>query len=188
MAANDPRLNFLREAAQLLALTSPTSSATLGAARNKLLEERDADIGATTKEWNALRREFCGACGNLMLAGRTCEVTRRPRSRTPMRNTKENAKKPRQEKDLVYLCLRCHRETVQPLPLAPPRRSGTEARKGTKMITVDAPDKAHKTREVKSSNASSKQRAKARKGGLQAMLSKSKTQTSRDLDLMDFMR
>jgi RNase P subunit RPR2 len=192
MALNDPRLEFLKEAAQLLYVTSPASSATLGAARNKLLEERNIDIEAPAKEWNALRREVCGACGNLMLPGWTCEVTRELRPRGSMERTKEEAfKTSRKEKDLVYSCLRCHRRTVQPLPLAPVRRSRKEKRSIKVQKTdpaVNASNLADKNKEVKSANASSKQRAKARKGGLQAMLAKSKTQTSKGLDLMDFMQ
>jgi RNase P subunit RPR2 len=186
MTSNDARLKFLKEAAQLLYVTSPSSSATLGAARNKLIEERDLDIEASRKEWNALRREVCGACGNLMLPGWSCEVTRELR---PMPKKKDSTKKSRREKDVVYSCLRCHRRTVQPLPTAPVRRLRKETRsiKAQKTEpTAAAPSTAHENKEVKSANASSKQRAKARKGGLQAMLAKSKTH-SKGLDLMDFM-
>lgn len=187
MALNDPRLKFLKEAAQLLYVTSPTASASLGAVRNKLIEERDVDIEASTKEWNALRREVCGACGTLMLPAWSCEVTRELR---PMEKPKAGTKKSRKEKDLVYSCLRCHRRTVQPLPAAPVRRTRKETRnmKAQKLDpAVSASSTADKNKEVKSANASSKQRAKARKGGLQAMLAKSKTQT-KSLDLMDFMQ
>jgi len=190
MAINDPRVKFLKEAAQLLYVTSPTSSATLGAARNKLQEERDADIEATAKEWNALRRELCGACGNLMIPGWTCEVTRELRLKEPTDKKTDDTKNSRKEKDLVYSCLRCHRRTVQPLPLAPTKRSRKETR-SMKVHRTDpvasASGMADKNKEVKSANASSKQRAKARKGGLQALLAKNKTQ-SRGLDLMDFMQ
>lgn len=186
MTPNDRRLKFLKEAAQLLYVTSPSSSAALGAARNKLIEERDIDIEASTKEWNALRRELCGACGNLMLPGWSCEITRELR---PLPKKNDSTMKSRREKDMVYSCLRCHRKTVQPLPAAPVRK----LRKETHSMKVQKTEQPaavsgtpDKNKGVKSANASSKQRAKSRKGGLQAMLAKSKTQ-SKGLDLMDFM-
>jgi len=53
--------------------------------------------------------------------------------------------------------------------------------------TTSAPKKENVVEVPKTANASSKQRQKARKGGLQAMLEKNKTQTSNPgFDLMDF--
>lgn len=83
----------------------------------------------------------------------------------------------------------CHRETHQALRQKP-------RRKNAKPIPVrnaePAPTPEKPVKEVdnapKTLNASSKQRQKARKGGLQAMLDKKKSQNSANggLDLMDF--
>jgi RNase P subunit RPR2 len=192
MANNDSRLRFLKEAAHLLAFRAPATSATLGAAREKLLESQDLDLTATSKEWDALRREVCGACGNLMLPGWSCDVRCVSRARKTVKGPKEDvSKKERKEKDLVYSCLRCDRKTVQPLPSKPAKHTRKPARISNSdkasTATVD-PSQGDKNKVIKSTNASSKQRAKARKGGLAALLSQSKTQTAKKgLDLMDFM-
>ncbi|KAF2276247.1 uncharacterized protein EI97DRAFT_53385 [Westerdykella ornata] len=194
MAFDDPRLKYLREAARILAVSSPAVSAELGATRIRLLEERDADLEATPKERDALRRELCVACGNLLLPGWSCSVAHESRSRNPIKKKEGDAMemKPRCESDLVYTCLRCHRRTEKQLPLPPPRRTQIAGRPSriSKPAPMAQSDGADRNKGIKTANASSKQRAKARKGGLQAMLAKSKSQnsTSQGLDLMDFMQ
>ncbi|KAF2706609.1 hypothetical protein K504DRAFT_470687 [Pleomassaria siparia CBS 279.74] len=189
------RLDFLREAAHLLAIPSPTTSATLGTARDRLFEEHDADLDAPKKEWNALRREVCGACGNLMIPGRTCEVAYHVRSKVIGKKANKDTSKPastseRPEKDVVYSCLRCNRTTIQPLPPRPSRHAKQLTRANDMGSHMGASNVHAKSTETKAANASSKQRKKTRKGGLQALLDKSKTQTSGSLglDLMDFMQ
>jgi hypothetical protein len=55
------------------------------------------------------------------------------------------------------------------------------------IIATSKPVKEDDQKVLKTANASSKQRQRARKGGLQAMLEKNKTQSlSQGLDLMDF--
>lgn len=191
------RLDFLKEAAHLLAIPSPTTSAALGAARDKLLEQQDADLEAPKKKWHALRREVCGACGNLMVPGWSCEVTHQTRSGKLSKKKTKDTPKPssRPEKDVVYTCSRCHRRTVQTLPPRPSRHATQSTRGIDPRNIVDASTPRENGIEatsavIKSANASSKQRKKTRKGGLQALLDKSKTQTSGSLglDLMDFMQ
>ncbi|KAF2798320.1 hypothetical protein K505DRAFT_233514 [Melanomma pulvis-pyrius CBS 109.77] len=200
MARVDPvqsRLDFLKEAAYLIAIPSPTTSAALGTARDKLLEQHDADLEAPNKEWHALRREVCGACGNLMVPGWSCEVTHQTRSKKLGKRKTKDALKPsnRPEKDVVYTCSRCHRRTVQTLPPRPSRHAQQSTGAIDTRNIIDAFTPREKGVEatsavIKSANASSKQRKKTRKGGLQALLDKSKTQTSGSLglDLMDFMQ
>jgi hypothetical protein len=192
MTNQSPRLNFLKEATKLLAVSSPTTSATLGAARDRLLQEQGADIEIAPKEWDALRREVCGACGSLMLPGWSCVISKERRSSIRAKGAKEEVlNKSRKEKDLVYSCLRCHRRTVQRLPLVPARRTGIfkgHSKMNQSVSGTEDSNLGREKKESKSMNASSKQRAKARKGGLQAMLAKSKTTSaSKGLDLMDFM-
>ncbi|KAJ8106188.1 hypothetical protein OPT61_g9705 [Boeremia exigua] len=178
------RSNFLREAAHLLAVSSPTASAFLGAAQDRLIE--DAEIDLQPKEVDALRRAFCGACGNPMIAGWSCKVAHQTEKRA--RNEKK-LKSTQPAKHLVYTCLRCERQTVQSLQTRPPRhvRKST-ARKAAQPLPESKPKEQTDAKAVKSVNASSKERKKARKGGLAAMLEKSKAQNANQggFDLMDF--
>ncbi|KAF2869981.1 hypothetical protein BDV95DRAFT_454573, partial [Massariosphaeria phaeospora] len=184
------RVKFLQEAAHVLAIGSPTTSAALGAARDRLLETQNADIDAPNKDWDALRRELCGACGSLMVPGWSCAVTRRAPPAKPSKKSKEDTSQrvSRPEKTVTYSCLRCGRKTIQSLPLRPPKHMKKAARKNASNDPQSTPDDP--SRLTKAANASSKQRKKARKGGLQALLEKSKTQTSNQsglgLELMDF--
>ncbi|KAF2189761.1 hypothetical protein K469DRAFT_683155 [Zopfia rhizophila CBS 207.26] len=191
------RLRFLKESAHLLVISSPTTSAILGAERDKLLQTQEADLQASKKEWDTHRRELCGACGNLMLPGWSCEVTKESHTSKPKKREKTEKNEAGPEKSMVYSCRRCHRKTVQPLQSRPPKhmRKASALPKSTDPVSAikDSSFQDDKTKVTKAANASSKQRAKARKGGLQAMLAKSKTQSSGGqpeglgLDLMDFM-
>lgn len=192
MAAIDARLKYLREAAHLLCFTAPTATATFGLARGKLLEDQDLDLAAPPKEWDAFRREVCGACGNLMLPGRSCEVRNEPRPTTGAAGSKRPKQATRRERDVVYACLRCHRKTLLAIPLRAPkhmRKSAPKVKAEPAAVAPKDSSLADKNKVIKTSNASSKQRAKARKGGLSAMLAQSKSQSSasKGLDLMDFM-
>lgn len=182
------RLQFLRQAAHTLAIPSPTISASLGSARDYLLAQNDGDIEATKKEWDALRREICGACGNVMVPGWSCKPSFQPR-----KPRKKDAPS-RTEKHIVYSCARCDHATIQPVPSRQPKHM----RPGPSITRSQAPQDFAPDASVneqgkvtKSANATSKQRKKARKGGLQAMLQKDKTlnaaQGGLGLDLMDFM-
>jgi RNase P subunit RPR2 len=190
------RLDFLREAAHMLAIQSPTTSAAMGAAHDKLLRAQEADLEAQTKEWNALRREVCGACGNLLVPGWSCKVTHQTRSRNVSKKEKRGVSKSnssvRPEKDVVYFCLRCNRRTTQGLLPRPSKHMRPKTREIDLGSHLDASIPREKGTEVvaKSANANSKQRKKTRKGGLQALLDKNKTQPSGslELDLMDFMQ
>lgn len=180
------RSNFLQEAAHLLAISSPTASAFLGTAQDRLIE--DAEIELPQKELDALRRGFCGACGNPMIAGWSCKVTHQTDAKR-VRKEKSTKDSTPSAKHVVYTCLRCERQTVQSLQARPSKH----VRKSTaQKASQPLPEPKQQTKEaikvVKSINASSKERKKARKGGLAAMLEKSKSQgsTQGGLDLMDF--
>lgn len=179
------RANFLREAAHLLAVSSPTTSAFLGAAQDRLIV--DAELELQTKEVDALQRAFCGACGNPMVAGWSCKIASQNDSRLRQKKTSKDATQ--QAKHIVYTCLRCERRTVQSLQARPSKHiKNSSAQK----VSQSLPEPKQQTQEVnkvvKSVNASSKERKKARKGGLAAMLEKSKSQNSNQggFDLMDF--
>lgn len=181
------RSNFLREAAHLLAVSSPTTSAFLGAAQDRLIA--DAELDLHPKEVDALRRAFCGACGNPMIAGWSCKVAHQTESKGVQKNKRPSKDSTQPTKHIVYTCLRCERQTVQSLQARPSRH----VRKSTaQKVSQPLPEPKKQTLEVskvvKSVNASSKERKKARKGGLAAMLEKSKSQNSNQggFDLMDF--
>ncbi|KAF2198596.1 hypothetical protein GQ43DRAFT_150315 [Delitschia confertaspora ATCC 74209] len=195
------RIRFLKESAYLLSTASPTASAVLGAHHDRLLETDELDLQAPKKDWDAHRREFCGACGNLMVPGWSCKVTHEIcRTETKLKKTKaagRTKQAPKPEKMVVYHCLRCERRTIQTLSTRPSKHVKTSygpLKMLPDPIVINKESKVEETKVVKSANASSKQRAKARKqSGLQAMLAKSKTQTSSGpqkgfgLDLMDFL-
>lgn len=189
------RLDFLREAAHLIAIQSPTTSAAMGAAHDKLLRAQEADLEAPTKEWNALRREVCGACGNLLIPRWSCKVAHQTRSRNvgkEKRGVSKSNSSVRPEKYVVYFCLRCNRKTTQDLLPRPSKHMRPKTREIDLGSHLDTSVPREKGTEVvaKSANANSKQRKKTRKGGLQALLDKNKTQPSGSLglDLMDFMQ
>ncbi|KAF2739991.1 hypothetical protein EJ04DRAFT_262523 [Polyplosphaeria fusca] len=190
----EKRILFLQKAAQKLVLTSPSISASLGAERDKLLATQDADLEASKKDWDALRREVCGACGSLMLPGWSCAVSRESYASKSNKRIQKATLKPSsgRTKFAVYTCLRCNRNTSQPLPPRPPTRP--KRLSGGTATQPDTVSTGGRDEDVvpKSVNASSKQRAKARKGGLQAMLAKSRrqgrTSPGAGLDLMDFMK
>lgn len=195
MARVVSRASFLKEAAYLLSARAPAASAVIGAARIKLLETDELDSTKfSTKDEEAMRRETCGACGNLMVPGWSCDITQAPHQTGAVTSKKQNFGHPRRhEADIIYTCLRCNRETKQPLSWKnPARKSKTKNKRITTADPAARRDESQRedaAKVVKSVNASSKQRAKARKGGLQALLSQSKTQEkSKGLNLMDFMQ
>lgn len=185
------RLKFLQRAAQSLNVSSPAVSGNLGAAHNNLLTANDRDIETVQKDWDALRRNDCGACGNIMVPGWSSAVSHQSRSGRK-RSDQTKTSKPL-EKQIVYTCLRCDRKTFQMPPSRPSKHIRAQVNgsimdaapvKETKKPVIEDQNKI-----TKSSNATSKQRKKARKGGLQAMLHKNKpTSTGPGLDLMDFMQ
>jgi RNase P subunit RPR2 len=189
------RVSFLKEAAYLLSVSSSAVSATLGAARNHVLETEETDhTKLSQKDWDAIRRETCGACGNLMVPGWSCRITQEPRQKEYPKPQKVQSKQSSKhvKKDIVYSCLMCNRKTIQPLPYKSASRHLKKRKRGTFRTESTAQQdqtSGGDAAKFKTANASSKQRAKIRKGGLQALLSQSKTpQSGNALDLMDFMQ
>lgn len=181
------RSNFLREAAHLLAVSSPTTSAFLGAAQDRLIE--DAETELPQKELDALRRGFCGACGNSMIAGWSCKVAHQTDTKRVRKEKKPSKDSAQPTKHVVYTCLRCERQTLQSLQPRPSKHVGRfTAQKASQPLSEVKQQAKETAKVVKSVNASSKERKKARKGGLAAMLEKSKSQSSTQggFDLMDF--
>jgi RNase P subunit RPR2 len=194
--ALQPRLQFLKDAAHLLHVQSPTTAAVLGSQYDKLLVDRNLDLEASQKEWDAHRRDICGACGNLLIPGLSCQVSQE--TTTSEGNKGRKAKKPKGDvqKAMVHTCSRCDTRTIQPIPAPPPARfhkrgsgiSKSQSQHSSNAKATILQDDAA----PKSANASSKKRAKTRKqGGLQALVDKSKNNSRKGdfgLDLMDFIK
>ncbi|PVI02074.1 hypothetical protein DM02DRAFT_319252 [Periconia macrospinosa] len=195
MAADplESRLRFLSQAANVLAVSAPTISANLGAAHRVLLEANDKDIEMQNKEWDELRRNICGSCGNVMMPGLSCSVSRHTEHERKKRAQSKGTKKEEPKKKAIYTCSLCHRKTAQLLPSRPPKHIGVQTKEEslrTLQSAATATPIEQESKIAKSANATSKQRKKTRKGGLQAMLEKSKASTSSSggLDLMDFLQ
>ncbi|KAK7193805.1 hypothetical protein DPSP01_011862 [Paraphaeosphaeria sporulosa] len=195
MAADtsEARLRFLREAAYQLTTSAPTVSAALSSHYIQSVIGAD-DLQHAKKEWDTLRREVCGSCGSILLPGWSASVSHLSRRARAQKQPPKPATLP--GKTLVCTCLRCDRKSVQTLQsrapkhvISKPIRTETEA---TKAPDVHMKIGHDQDKVNKSANATSKQRKKSRKGGLQAMLEKTKNQSSGQgglgLDLMDFMQ
>jgi hypothetical protein len=195
----DSRLSFLKNSAHFLSAQSPSTSAHLLTVHNQVLIEESKALSPSQQ------REFCAACGTIRVPGRTTNVytkTRRAKKRRsdsprPTRSTEPYS-------GVVYDCLRCSRQTIQPLqkpprrgqgmktlftPSSSPRPSTTQSKQN--FVEVDQPNHTAKAR---SESASSKKRAKTRKNqGLHALLaagkqrSQSQNLQSTSLDLFDFL-
>lgn len=206
------RLKYLHKAAHVLAMASPETSSFLESQYSHLLAENE--LAAPESR----RREVCGACGTILIPGLSCSVTQemgqpgRPRKRSSKvekRETSNRGKDSSSCRTKIYSCLRCSSKTQLQIPTSKARMNTPKSGKalvGDTSIPVVAA--SAQTAAAKSSgatsvapsptpapvvgNANSKKRAKARKGGLQAMLANSKKDTSSSkgfgLDLMDLMR
>lgn len=184
------RFKFLKEAAFQLATTAPNVSASLASTYINSVMDTEDDVQRAKKEWSSLQREFCGACGSIVLPGWSSSVH--------LQSSPKPAKKldqkppPPSEKVIMSVCLRCDRKYLQPLQPRKPKHVRLRAKRGVEASTVVAPPPSNDESKItRSANATSKQRKKSRKGGLQAMLEKNKSQNSGGglgLDLMDFMQ
>ncbi|KAI9770585.1 MAG: hypothetical protein M1840_003176 [Geoglossum simile] len=202
------RLRYLDGAAHLLSVESPAVSAQLLSQYNTTASENELNPS------DARKRSVCGACGNIMVPGWTCNVrSQRSGRKKGSKRSLEKRRSSRSQKtgpssvpgangiemnelEMVYECRVCGRATRQTLPKNPPPRR--PARNTSPITGPLAPAKhlgadAIEPPKPAAANASSKKRAKARKqGGLQALLAKRKEVAEQTadfgLDLMDLMK
>lgn len=185
------RLAHLRASARLMAATSPTTSAFLGAQYNKILSETKYDTEENSEHRDARQREICGGCGMAMIPGLTCTTRHTANLGRSKKGkvTKKAVEKESKEKHIVLTCARCHARTIQKIPVqaivsdrAYRLAARVAARPEPEPPVLPSPTPAR----------GSKKRAKARKqGGLQAMMAKTKpaeTSSGFGLDLMDLMK
>ncbi|WEW56887.1 hypothetical protein PRK78_002344 [Emydomyces testavorans] len=195
------QLNFLKKSALMLSSDSPSTSAHLLAVHNRILHEQSKPISINQQ------REFCPSCGTIRLPALTCTVSTKSRVQKRARRGPSPLRKlSDQESSVVYNCLRCHRQTIQPFKKQPrlsqPKKSSlTSSASDSLRAGSELDARASRVNEVdptkmkgSSDNASSKKRAKARKQqGLLAALAASKQQPSQtspptSLDLLDFLQ
>ncbi|KAL6861011.1 hypothetical protein J3F83DRAFT_747054 [Trichoderma novae-zelandiae] len=189
VTANAPAITFLTDAAHLLRIAAPETSAHLLSQRAALLYS--ADLAPSDLE----RQHVCAACGHIMIPGQgtrlKLETLRASRQKTSTsralkiptstRKTQPPAKTPQRSK--AFTCGLCARVTRIPLPAPEPatRQKAAKAKARMQKATENVESQKPAT-----ANASSKKRAKNRKAGLQALLSGQQRQ-SNPLSLADFM-
>ena len=190
----DARLRFLEASARHYAATAPAISAHLMLQRN--LEV----VGREIKVVKGSASPACQSCVTIMIPGWTSKITIENEGAVGKgRSGKRSARKGREEKDkkLVFECLACHRYVKTDLDFSRRPRKGARGAKAllsTSQATaaISKPKSAGDPQKAVAANSGSKQRAKARKGGLQAMLEKSKQSSTpsvgRGLGLMDLMK
>lgn len=197
----DLQLGYMTDAAHFLRAAAPETSAWLMTRRNELMLQHGA------AQSNVQRQHVCNACGHIMVPGegstlrtetqkapRGARKTKAVRIRDPAaedgktRSTESNA---RTVMTKILTCGHCDAASRISIPI-PPRPAGLKAGVGaTGSATAESTRAGPGESSKRSDNASSKKRAKNRKAGLQALLSKSQAASShgsRSLSLADFMQ
>jgi RNase P subunit RPR2 len=183
-------LNYLTDAAHLLAFTAPETSSYLMRQRNGLMFANEVEQSSTQ------RQHVCGACGRIMILGHNSMLrlenkkalrTERRRDASAISKVQAVPKlKTQAGPSKVFTCKDCGRYTRVDLP-APPRISRQKPSMLAVTKTIDT------AKQAPSANASSKKRAKNRKAGLQALLNHSQVgatagRSGLGLSLSDFMK
>ena len=169
------RIDFLQNAAKLLASKTPSTASYLASESIQLeLAHRQQDKPFEDHQ----RQTFCTACGNIFVPGWNCSIVRGDKKKSPASHKQKTIRRG----TVIYKCQRCHHDTA--LSIHP-----TE-----KLRNVDHENQiSGSTTTTVTKKTSSKKRAKARKdqAGLQALLERSKEEKNKDtspkLSLMDLM-
>lgn len=192
------RLNYLTDAAHLLAPAVPDASAFLMTRRQALTARHDIPISDVEKQ------HACAACGNILVPGcnsalkiasdRALRQRRQDPDRLSARSTRQGEKQQqagrlteRKGAAKTISCGRCGRETTVQLPPPPSVGRQKKVKAGPARGGATEAPNAPKP----SANAVSKKRAKNRKAGLQALLAESKASSSKSgsgLTLANFMK
>ena len=179
------RTQFLEAAARAYVGTDPATSAHLMAQRNL---ETTRNVLSVFEDPST---PYCRACGMIQVPGRTSAISVSDgRLANRCRSTTKAMGKGKSEgtKSILVECLTCHRYVKSALPSSPEM----EVKASAKAIASTKENVTRKTGKPTTGNAGSKQRAKARKGGLQAILEKSKQGSTSSvgdgLDLMNFLK
>ncbi|KAH6885863.1 hypothetical protein B0T10DRAFT_462109 [Thelonectria olida] len=180
---------YLTNAAHLLRLTAPGTSAHLMSHRNQLLYEHKAS------QTDIQQQRACGGCGNIHIPPINWKTIKHEPGKSLQKPTRAFAMSSRlglsvpnskpsvtTESYRLLRCDRCKRETK--IALGPPGHAvRLKAKMPAKVKKPVAPEALKPT-----ANATSKKRAKNRKAGLQALLSGQQKQASNPLSLANFMK
>ena len=184
------KLRFLESAACSLSTSAPATSAHLMIHK----QTEAAKHGIKSSVYKGAADVVCGACGTLLIPGLTCENTieqsRIPGPHAPRPKSRREATQRNEQKYLVVKCLKCHRFTKH--RLEKPQSAGIKRPASTSGPQLDSTESsvAVESKTV-SRNASSRQRAKSRRGGLETLLKQQQNTMKAEstaLDLMDFMK
>lgn len=193
------QLNYMNDAAHLLATASPETSAYLMSRRSRVMVANEL-LPSDTQ-----RQHVCGCCGHITVLGKgdtlrfeadkssRSKRTRksRPQARPAARD--QPAERKRHERPAgptkLFTCDKCNQWTKIALPPPRPIARKKMARQ-TKAASLDAAVPAVPAPPKPTANASAKKRAKNRKEGLQALLSQSQARPGlgSGLSLADFMK
>ena len=195
-ATMDAKTKHLMAAAYSYALIAPATSAHLSshcysAATNRALPSLVGEFGA------------CKGCGTIFIPGSNSRISivhgTEPKNRTRSSNYPHDPYSTRATKFIKVDCLTCHRYEKTPLQgsiSTRPKKHSLSDNQTPPSVSVVCDNKSSdlpQSSKTGTVNASSKQRAKARKkGSLQAILEKSKVSTTASagfgLDLLDLMK
>ena len=189
----DSKIKFLDRAAQTYALKAPSLSAYIMLERAATVEK----LGITESKKD--RKDVCRACGTLLISGVTSRSSLNrgtsPRIVSKVSKRKRQSKSTQSEKSLETHCLTCHR--FSKVAILPSKRQSVG--EGDRLPTNDKIQSSTgndieigSPAAPKAVNVSSKRTKTRRKGGLQALVQRTKesqqTSSSFGLDLMDFMK
>ena len=189
----DAKIKFLDRAAETYALKAPSVSAHIMLERAATAEKLD------TIESKKHRKDVCRACGTLLIPALTSSVSmssgRNSRIVSSLSKRKGHSKSMQSEKTLETHCLACHR--FSKVAIRPSKRQGLGEQdhfasdsKVQSSAGIGMENELPTT--PKPMNVSSKRTKARKKGGLQALVQRTKesnqTNNSFGLDLMDFMK
>lgn len=177
-------LDYLTDAAHLLHLTAPETSAHLMSQRQDMLFHHRTPLS------DVQRQHACGACGHILLAGGqdVLEMVTPRRRHTPQKRESKASQAVRKGSSKIINCGHCNKTTrIRLEPPAKAARTRTSRSKSIPTVSTPVTDTSEAAKKP-SANASSKKRAKNRKVGLQALLAGQQKQQASPLSLGDFMR
>ncbi|KAK4618133.1 hypothetical protein CLAFUW4_12358 [Fulvia fulva] len=186
--ATTARLNFLDEAADLLAFSSPTTAAQLHSTR---LEPTQEDV---VKAQVVKNDRLCGGCGDSLIPWWNCSI------RTKKRTRQERLNQDKSTKFTTVQCARCNsftmvrqvrRSTGRPVPQQPMVQPATERKKVVAVQKDDQPTQGSITPSSTPTESAVKKRSRNKKSSLQSLLADRKAvepKKGSGLGLMDFMK
>lgn len=176
-------LNYLTDAAHLLRSSAPETSAHLMRTRAELMFHNNIN------QHEVQRQHVCGGCGHIMIPGEESALRlegRKVQNKRKQRLRQKQTQEPSSSGPTKTItCGHCTRATK--VILQAPDRPVRQRRKASRATAPKSQTSETQNTKV-STNASSKKRAKTRKGGLQALLSGQQQKSSGSLSLSDFMR